>query len=227
MILAGLSLRPTGAWSQSCAGSAPFSEGAFRVGVAYAKPGGNEVRTARAAVGAFNGSFVDGFYSRVNPRPELGGDRKGFEYGAEGGLDWYAWRALGLHICPDVAAHAGRRNGVSLQTPPASDELTNDRFVMLGAMIGRSPGVHGGVVIVPTAGLWLVRDRANAAASTRAVAREYGVSMLGVGLVILKRYTAGVSYERHFAIAHEVPRFLVFRASIDLGKGSTGDNRKF
>jgi hypothetical protein len=169
-------------------------------------------------MGEFGGSFVDASYSRIKPLSGPETDRRGDEYGLTTGFDWKVWRTTGMYFCPTLDVQFGRRNSVFLASRLTSSKRTDDRFVTFGGAAGPSSGVHGGVVISPMAGVWFARDRSAAAIGVPASSRDYGVSRFGVGLVILKRYSASVVYERDFATAAALPGFAILGASIDIGK---------
>ena len=215
-ILLLLLLLPMRARSQSCFGIAPFSEGPLRLGVSRAKPGNNEVRTGHVAFGEFDGVFVDASYSTIKPLSGPETDVKGHQYGVLTALDWHVPGTSGWYFCPTLAAQAGRRNSVFLAPQPPASARTDDRFLVLGGAAAPSSGIHDGVVTSPTAGVWFGRDRSSFGAA--GLTREYGVYRVGVGVVILKRYTVLAVYEREFATAAALPGFALIQASIDIGR---------
>ena len=205
------------AWSQSCVGITPFTEGPLRLGVSRAKPGNDDVRSAHIAVGELDGLFVDASYSRIKPLSGPDIDLRGHQYGVAIGVDWRVWRTKGLFFCPTLELRRGQRNSIFL-APQRSNELTDDHFAAFGGALGPSSGAHDGVVISPTAGIWFARDRSAAASGVQPSTREFGVSRFGVGLVILKRYSLSLLYERDFATAAALSGFAIVQASIDMGK---------
>jgi hypothetical protein len=199
-------------------GIASFSEGPLRLGVSRAKPGNDEVRTGHVEVGEIDGVFVGASYSRIKPLSGPETDVRGDEYGIVAGRDWRVWRTKGWYFCPTLEVERGARNSVFLAPELPAGERSDDRFVTVGGALGPSSGVHDGVVISPTAGVWIAQDRSSATPGAATSWREYGVARFGVGFVILKRYSASAIYEREFGTAAALPGFAVLKASVDIGK---------
>lgn len=213
-----LSFLPAVGRSQSCFGTAPFTEGPVRAGVSRVRPKNADVRSGHIALGELGGVFMDASYSRIKPLSGPETELRGHEYGVAAGFDWRVWRTKGLYFCPTLEVRRGQRNSVFLASRLPSGELTNDRFLTLGGALGPSSGVHDGVVISPTAGAWFARDRAAATAGAPASTRDYGVLRFGIGFVILKRYSASALYAREFGTPAALPGYAVLSASVDIGK---------